>query len=130
MLAMALAFALAVVQCSQQTQQRGDLDDCVRSFCGCWTHTTLDYRAVVVDGRGDPIAGADLTCMGENALIARSDSTGIVTFTIDTEESPGCGLARCGNLVLRDAGGRMIEVRTRATNGDTIVLQHATDHTP
>lgn len=132
-LATAFAFALAVVQCSQRTQQRGDLedlDDCVRSFCGCWADATLNYQTTVVDSRSEPIAGAELTCPGQNTLIARSDAAGLVTFTIETEESPGCGLARCGNLVLQDSTGRTIQVTAGATNGDTIVLGRATDPSP
>jgi len=132
-LAMAFAFALAVVQCSQRTQQQKDvedLDDCVRSFCGCWTDATLDYQATVVDSRGEPIAGAELTCMGEDTSIARSDATGRATFTIKTEDSPGCGLARCGNLIFKDFAGRITEVTTTGTNGDTVVLGRATDQSP
>lgn len=127
---MALAFALAAIQCSQRTDQRDgleDLEDCVRSFCGCWTTVTLEYRATVVDSSGTPIAGARLTCMGEDSVTARSDATGLLAFTIETEESPGCGFARCGNLLLEDAEGRTVEVTTGATLGDTIVLHHATN---
>jgi hypothetical protein len=128
-LAMALAFALAVVQCSQQTQQRGDpedLADCVRSFCGCWTDVTFAYEATVVDGRGRPVAGAELACMGEDNLMARSNATGLVAFAIETQESPGCGLARCENLVFGDSAGRSAEVTAGATNGDTVMLRLAT----
>ncbi len=127
-LAMALAFALAVVQCSQQTQQRGDpedLADCVRSFCGCWTNVTFAYEATVVDGRGRPVAGANLVCMGEDTLMARSDANGLVAFAIETQESPGCGLARCANLVFRDSAGRSAEVTAGATNGDRVMLRPA-----
>ena len=129
-LAIAFAFALAVVQCSQRTQQRGDLDDCVRSFCGCWTEATLKYQAMVVDSRGEPIAEAELACMGEDTPIAHSDATGLVTFTIETEESQGCGWARCGKLIFKDSVGRITEVTTGGTNGDTVVLGRATDQSP
>jgi hypothetical protein len=68
--------------------------------------------------------------MGEDTSVARSNTFGLIAFTIETEESPGCGLARYQNLVLEHSTGRTAEVTAGATNGDTVVLRPAIDQSP
>lgn len=86
--------------------------DCAATFCGCWAPATLTYSVTVVDAATEePIEGVGVFCLPEEEPIALSDADGLVSFSIDTMESPGCGWERCNNLQFRGPLGANGEVR-------------------
>jgi hypothetical protein len=98
--------------------------DCGMSFCGCWTPETLTFSANVITAEA-PAQGIELYCKGEPDPIAVSDAMGMVSFSIETMVSPGCGPERCGNLRFHDPAGALADVEGAyyEYNGKDVVMQ-------
>lgn len=87
-----------------------DGGDC-SGICGCGIDTTLTFTATVQDVMtGMPLADIELYCHGEDTPISTSDTKGGIGFSIETQELPGCGFARCTNLRLHDPKGAKADV--------------------
>lgn len=99
-------------------------DECGMSFCGCSSDATMKFDATVQDAAMMPLAGIELLCFGEDMPIAVSDATGAIGFSIETTESPGCGYARCNNMILHDPSGAHADVQGTyvSFNGQTLAM--------
>ena len=96
------------------------------SLCGCWADVMMSFEATVQDAQTMmPLAGIELSCKGESVPVALSDSTGKLSFTIDTQQSPGCGYLRCNNMVLHSPDGAHMDQEGTyfSLNGQTILMQ-------
>jgi len=99
--------------------------DCSRAFCGCWSEAELKYTTTVNDESGHPLQGIELRCDSESDPIAISDKDGDASFTIITQQSPGCGYRRCNHLTFSDTRGlfKTLNAVMWATNDNVTVLQ-------
>ena len=85
--------------------------DCGMSLCGCWADATMTFDATVQDASTMmPLNGIELVCLGESMPIAVSDATGKLSFSIQTQSSPGCGFSRCNNMKLHDPSGTHLDL--------------------
>jgi len=84
----------------------------------------MTFSATIQDTSMMPIVGIELFCFGEDMPIAVSDATGTLTFSIQTQMSPGCGYARCNNLRLRDPSGKRADLEGTyfSFNGQTLAM--------
>lgn len=91
-------------------------------LCGCWTDVALNYSVTLLDDRGSPASGVTATCAGESTPISTAGADGVISFSIQTRESPGCSFERCRNINLAQAGGALepLQVFAQATNGATV----------
>ncbi len=107
-------------------------DICGRSFCGCWSDTELNFKTKTQDNSGRPITGIELRCKSETDPIAVSDDDGNISFSIETRTSPGCGYARCRNLIFKDPNGEFLELTATVfqKNNDITVLQRQLERPP
>ena len=98
---------------------------CARGICGCWHDAALSYRLQINDAQGAPVEGVEGICQGETEAIARASPTGLLTFDLATQQSPGCGYRRCNTLMLVDAQGRYTQrqVSADAAGGGVVVLE-------
>ena len=86
-------------------------DSCAMSLCGCSADATMTFAATVQDASTMmPLTGIELVCFGETTPIAVSDATGKLSFSIQTQSSPGCGFARCNNMKLHDPSGARLDL--------------------
>ena len=77
-----------------------DGPDCGRPICGCWEDATVSLDITVVDQDSDPLEGIELVCVNEQAAFATSGVDGLITGTLETRVSDGCGLERCSSVTL------------------------------
>ncbi len=132
---MALAAALLMACGPEQVDDSADADggstdDTCVSLCGCPVDIVLDYSATVVDGQtGEVIEAVEVYCDVETTPISISDADGLVGFSIPTQESPGCGYARCNQLRFRPTTGPWedVVVLTANTNGQQVPLPYPPD---
>ena len=108
------------------TSPEGD-ELCARGICGCWHDVALSYRLQINDAQGAPVEGVEGICQGETEAIARSSSTGLLTFDLATQQSPGCGYRRCKTLMLVDPEGRYASQQaTAGVTGGSVILEPRT----
>ena len=104
--------------------------DCGESLCGCWEATTLEVEFTVYNPQLDePVQDAAVYCDAETEPVASSDADGLVSFAVETEQSPGCGYLRCGQLTV-DASDQGLEARTLTVyeaDGQQVDLQYMPD---
>ena len=107
------------------------LEDCGISLCGCWEPVMLSYEAVAWDLQTEaPVEGVEVRCAGSDELMAVSDEAGEVSFSLETEYSPGCGYLDCNNLDLTPPEGSAYvdeTVATEGTNGGQLVMNYGDD---
>ena len=97
---------------------------CARGICGCWHDAALSYRLQINDAQGAPVEGVEGICQGETEAIARSSPTGLLTFDLATQQSPGCGYRPCKTLMLVDPEGRYASQQTTAgIIGGSVILE-------
>ena len=106
-------------------------DDCAMSFCGCWEPVTFEYQATAWDVQTEtPVEGVEVRCAGTDELLAVSGADGLISFSLETEGSAGCGSLDCNNLDLTPPeGSPYVEatVSTEGTNGGQLVMAYAPD---
>lgn len=104
--------------------------DCAMSFCGCWEDTTVAFSAKVLNGQTmDPVAGIEVYCVPEMEPLGVSDAMGNVSFSVETEKSPGCGLERCNNLRFHDPTGPLADTTGSyyELNGKDVFMSYKPD---
>jgi len=104
--------------------------DCAESLCGCWEAATLEFEATLYNPQlAAPVEGAEVYCDDESEPLATSDADGLVSFSVETELSPGCGYARCDELRIdaTDQGLQEQVLSVYEANGERIDLQYMPD---
>ena len=97
---------------------------CSRGICGCWRDAALSYWLQINNAQGAPVEGVEGICQGETEAIARSSATGLLTFDLATQQSPGCGYRRCKALMLLDPEGRYASQQaTAGITGSSVILE-------
>jgi hypothetical protein len=109
------------------TVDTGEFVGCGATLCGCWEPLSFEFEGTVADTDGAPLDTALLHCKGQADPIAMADASGVVSFVLDTQVSPGCGLEVCNMLEVSAPGFLPIELATQTANGTVMVLQSASD---
>lgn len=97
-----------------------------QSLCGCWEDTTLSVSGSTRSPDGGALAGINVSCRGDTAVMDVTDAYGAFDFHLATQESPGCGFQTCNNLVFTDPGGAVQskELNVKALrDGGTVTLE-------
>jgi hypothetical protein len=117
-LMVSLSALLPLLACS------GPAGTCGPSLCGCAEDATLNFVAHVQDVSGAPVPGAEGRCAGESAPVATAGTDGVISFTLQTQKSPGCGFVRCNTLHLSLPSGTLqpLDVPEFQANGATVTL--------
>lgn len=118
--ALALGFMLGFTLACSDGGSSGGCGD----LCGCWTDVTLNYAVTVVNSSGTGAAGVTATCVGDQGPIATAGADGVLAFSIQTRESPGCSFERCRNINVTDPAGNLetIQLSAESSNGATVQL--------
>ena len=113
---------LTAVNCSEVNSD--DDPDCSRSFCGCWQDVVLEFNAKILDKQNQPLTDIEVYCAGEETPRTVSDQSGVASFKVSTQRSPGCHYAICSNLILKDKNQTYKERQFSVyqANGQTIHL--------
>ncbi len=116
---------LAAVNCSEVNSD--DVPDCSRTFCGCWEDVVLEFRTQILNPQNRPLAEIEVYCAGEETPRSVTDQSGIASFKISTQRSPGCHYAICSNLIFKDKSKtyKTQQFTVYQANGQTIYLNRA-----
>ena len=81
----------------------------------------------ILNPQNRPLAEIEVYCAGEETPRSVTDQSGIASFKISTQRSPGCHYAICSNLIFKDKSKtyKTQQFTVYQANGQTIYLNRA-----